>query len=121
MLRTEYEFGLPKGYVDEDGNLHTQGMMRLATAADEILPLADPRVEKNPAYLVVILLSRVVVKLGSLKQITPKTIEGLFSEDLTFLQNFYNKINGNQNGRIQTECPECHHEYQIEVANQGES
>ncbi len=121
MFRTEHEFSLPKGYIDEEGNLHRQGVMRLATAADEILPLRDPRVEKNPAYLLIILLSRVVTKLGRLNQITPKTIEGLFTEDLTFLQNFYNQINGNTNGHIQTECPKCHHKYEVEALSSGES
>ena len=120
MFRTEYEFTLPKGYVDEEGTLQRQGLMRLATAADEILPLRDPRVEKNPAYLLLILLSRVVVKLGTVKQITPKTIEGLFIEDLAFLQEFYNQINGNSNGHIQTECPQCHHQYEVEAAGLGE-
>ena len=76
MFRTEHEFTLPKGYVDPEGNLHRQGVMRLATAADEILPLRDPRVEQNPAYLLIILLSRVVINLGRVKPITPKTIEG---------------------------------------------
>jgi hypothetical protein len=121
MFRTEHEFTLPKGYIDEEGDLHRQGVMRLATAADEILPIRDPRVEKNPAYLLVILLSRVVIKLGKIKQITPKTIEGLFTEDLTFLQNFYNQINGNTNGHIQTECPQCHYKYEVEALNLGES
>lgn len=121
MLQTEYEFNLPKGYVDEEGSLHRQGVMRLATAADEILPLKDPRVEKNPAYLLIILLSRVITKLGAVKQITPKTIEGIFSEDLTFLQDFFNKINGNQDGRIKTECPQCKHKYEVDSKNLGES
>ena len=120
MFRTEHEFTLPKGYIDVEGNLECQGMMRLSTAADEILPLEDPRVEKNPAYLLIILLSRVVIKLGKIKQITPKTIEGLFTEDLTFLQNFYNQINGNTNGHIRTECPKCHHKYEVKSMNQGE-
>lgn len=87
-FQTEYEFMLPKGYVDSDGNLHKQGIMRLATAADEILPQKDPRVQANPSYLVVIVLSRVISKLGDLTNITPKTIEALFSSDLAFLQDF---------------------------------
>lgn len=121
MFSTEYEFTLPKGYIDAEGNLHREGVMRLATAADEILPLEDPRVQKNPAYLLLILLSRVVIKLGKITQITPKVIEGLFTEDLTFLQNFYNQINGNTNGQIQTECPKCHHQYEVETMKLGES
>lgn len=120
MFRTELEFTLPKGYVDEDGNLHREGVMRLATAADEILPLEDLRVGRNPAYLLIILLSRVVVKLGKIDSITPQIIEGLFTEDLTFLQNFYNQINGNTNGHILTECPKCHHHYEVDTTKSGE-
>jgi len=100
MFQTEYEFTLPKGYVDAEGNLHQKGIMRLATAADEILPLKDPRVERNAAYFVVILLSRVITKLGTVQQINPKTIEGLFAEDLNFLEELYNRINGYTNGAV---------------------
>src|SRR5436309_10405470 len=93
MFRTEYEFVLPQGYLDEDGELHREGTMRLATAADEILPLKDPRVQKNPAYLTVIVLSRVVTRLGGVDTVTPKTIENLFVADLAFLQRLYNDVN----------------------------
>ena len=93
MLQTEYEFTLPLGYIDADGELHRDGTMRLATAADEILPLKDPRVRSNEAYLIVILLSRVVDRLGSLPQVTPKIVEGLFAADLAYLQDLYNRIN----------------------------
>ncbi len=120
MFQTEYEFTLPKGYVDVDGQLHREGVMRLATAADEILPLADPRVEKNPAYLLVIIFSRVVIKLGRIKQVTPKTIEGLFSEDLAFLHRFFNEINGVVGRQVHTRCPKCSHEYSVEPAPLGE-
>lgn len=82
VLQTEFEFVLPKGYVDENGNLHREGVMRTATAADEILPMKDPRVRQNPAYLSVIILSRVVTRLGSLSMITPAVIEALFTTDL---------------------------------------
>lgn len=92
-LKTEYEFTLPKGYVDSDGTLHRKGLMRLATARDEIEPLRDPRVADNEAYLTVILLSRVVTQLGSVAQVTPKTIEGLFTADLAYLQDLYGAIN----------------------------
>jgi hypothetical protein len=92
-LRTEFEFTLPKGYVDQTGILHKHGTMRLATAADEILPLADPRVQNNPAYLACIVLARVIVKLGSLQDIDVKIIEGLFAQDFAYLQNLYEKIN----------------------------
>jgi hypothetical protein len=93
MFQTEFEFTLPCGYLDEDGTLHRDGVMRRATAADEILPLKDPRVQKNEAYLIVILLSRVITRLGDVAAINPKVIEGLFATDLAFLQNLYNKIN----------------------------
>src|SRR3954471_9087999 len=93
MFITEHEFTLPMGYLDQDGELHREGMMRLATAADEILPLKDPRVQKNPAYLVIIVLSRVLLRLGSMEKITKKTIENLFVADLAFLQRLYNEVN----------------------------
>src|SRR5439155_10263478 len=86
MFSIEHEFELPKGYVDAEGNLHRRGLMRLATAADEILPMKDPRVRDFSAYLVVILLSRVVIKLGALREVNPGVIEGLFTEDLSYLQ-----------------------------------
>ena len=93
MFRTEYEFVLPNGFLDEDGELHKEGVMRLATAADEILPLKDPRVQKNPAYLVIVVIGRVITRLGSLEQVTNKTIENLFVADLAYLQKLYNEIN----------------------------
>ncbi len=93
-FQTEIEFTLPKGYVDAEGTLHREGVMRLATAADEILPLKDPRVQQNPAYLTVIVLSRVVARLGSLPDINTKVIEGLFASDLNHLQDVYETFNG---------------------------
>lgn len=93
MFQTEFEFVLPCGYLDEEGTLHREGVMRRATAADEILPLKDPRVQKNEAYLIVILLSRVITRLGGVAAINPKVIEGLFATDLAYLQNLYNRIN----------------------------
>ena len=121
MFQTEHEFTLPKGHVDAEGNVHRTGIMRLATAADEILPLQDPRVKQNPAYLLLILLSRVIIKLGNIKQITPKTIEELFTEDLRYLQDFYNTINENQNQQVEARCPKCTHVFAVEVAPLGES
>ncbi|MCX9010213.1 MAG: phage tail assembly protein [Candidatus Methanoperedens sp.] len=119
-FQTEFEFTLPKGYVDEDGNLHKKGVMRLATAADEILPLKDARVQSNPAYLTVILFSRVITKLGDLQTINPKVIENLFASDLSYLQDFYRRINENGTGRIKTACPKCQHEFEIGVEAPGE-
>jgi len=120
MFQTEHAFTLPKGFVSEDGVLHREGVMRLARAADEILPLSDPRVEKNPAYLLILLLSRVIVKLGRVPQVTPKTVEELFSEDLAYLQSFFNEINGITRRRVGTKCPKCSHEYATEPAPLGE-
>jgi hypothetical protein len=116
---TEHEFELPKGYIDAEGTLHRNGIMRLATAADEILPMKDPRVQGLPAYLIIILLSRVVVKLGKLPQINPKVIEGLFSEDLAYLQDMYNRINGLTPRRLAALCPHCGHDLEVEIPLMG--
>jgi len=92
-FQTEIEFELPKGYVDGDGTLHRQGVMRLATAADEILPMRDPRVQENEAYLPVIVLARVITRLGSLKDVHTGVIEGLYASDLAFLEELYAEFN----------------------------
>jgi len=119
MLITEHEFELPKGYIDNAGALHRAGVMRLATGADEILPMKDPRVQNLPAYLIVILLSRVVTRIGTLSQINPGVIENLFSEDLTFLQAMYNRINGLSPPRMTTRCPKCAEAIEVEVPQLG--
>lgn len=92
-FQTEIEFDLPKGYVDDAGTLHRHGAMRLATAADEILPMRDPRVQQNEAYLTVIVLARVIVRLGSLTDIHTGVIEGLYTSDLAYLQRLYERFN----------------------------
>jgi hypothetical protein len=120
ILQTEHEFTLPMGYVDEAGTLHRDGKMRLATAADEILPMKDPRVQSNPAYLTVILLSRVVTSLGSLKMVNPKIIEGLFAGDFAYLQEMYTRINQNGSNVIKVVCPKCEHKFDVEVQSLGE-
>jgi hypothetical protein len=114
VFQTEFEFTLPCGLLDEDGSLHREGIMRRATAADEILPLRDPRVLKNQAYLVVILLSRVITRLGSVAQINPKTIESLYATDLAYLQNLYNEVNRLDEGAAHATCPQCQHHFQPE-------
>ncbi len=119
-LQTEFEFTLPRGYVDKDGNLHKKGIMRLATAADEILPLKDSRVQTNPAYLTMILFSRVIKKLGNLSSLTPQDVENLFASDLSFLQDFYRRINENGTGKIETTCPKCEHKFEVEIESPGE-
>lgn len=95
-FRTEIEFELPKGYVDESGTLHRRGVMRLATAADEILPLRDPRVQQNEAYLAVIVLARVVVRLGTLTEVSTAVVEGLYASDLAYLQRLYERFNAEE-------------------------
>jgi len=121
MFQTEYEFTLPRGYKDAQGDLHRDGTMRLATAADEILPLKDPRVQANSAYLVVILLSRVITRLGSLDAINPKIIEGLFASDLAYIQEFYNRINANGTASLQVVCPHCEKGFEVESDGLGKS
>lgn len=93
MLQTEFEFTLPKGYLDGEGNLHRKGVMRLARAMDEIVPMRDPRVKSNPAYATVLILSRVIVRLGALEEVSPAVVEGFFACDLNYLQKFYRQIN----------------------------
>ncbi|MBC8546568.1 phage tail assembly protein [Clostridiaceae bacterium NSJ-31] len=112
---TEYEFDLPKGYVDSAGVLHKHGVMRLATAADEILPLRDPRVVQNPGYLTIILLSRVITSLGTVPKIDPRVVEKFYSSDLAFLQDMYQKINAIEPVMDQCVCPECGHKFEQPV------
>ena len=118
-LQTEYEFTLPHGYIDPDGNLHRHGIMRLATAMDEIVPLRDLRVRSNQAYLVIILLSRVIVKLGTLPSVNTGVIENLFAADLAYLQAFYRQINEQGTSLIQVACPECQARFEVDLANLG--
>ncbi len=120
VFQTEVEFLLPRGYVDEEGTLHRKGVMRMATAADEILPMKDPRVQANPAYLTIILLSRVITQLGELRAVTPKVIEGLFSADLAYLNDFYRRINEQGHGMVKTICPKCEHAFDVEPIAVGD-
>lgn len=115
-LRTEYSFVLPRGFVDDGGVVHRDGVMRLATARDEILPQRDPRVRDNEAYLTVLLLSRTVTRLGSIDPISPATIEGLFASDLAFLQDLYRRINQEGTTHAAVTCPACQHEFTVEMA-----
>lgn len=119
MIRTEHEFTLPVGYEDEDGTLHRDGVMRLSRAIDEIAPQAEARVQRNEAYLIVILLSRVVLRIGSVTQITPRVIEQLYARDLAYLQEFYNQINGTGTPRVPASCPRCELEFELELSGSG--
>ena len=117
-LRTEYPLLLPRGYVDDAGVVHREGVMRLATARDEILPQRDPRVRENESYLTVLLLARVVTRLGSLQAVTTGTIEGLFASDLAFLQDLYRRINAEGHSQAAVTCPNCRHEFTVDLAGQ---
>ncbi len=119
-FQTEFNFSLPMGYVDKEGTLHKEGTMRLATAGDEIIPLKDPRVQQNPGYLSVILLSRVVTKLGGLDIINTKVIEDLFAADFAYLQQMYNRFNQTGHSQINATCPKCNHTFEVEDEFSGE-
>jgi len=115
-FKTQFAFRLPRGFVDDEGTVHRDGVMRLATARDEIVPLQDYRVQSNRAYLVIVLLSRVVTKLGDLKAITVDTVENLFSTDLAYLQEFYRKINEEGGApKHHVACPKCGHEMDVDM------
>ena len=118
-FKTEHVFTLPRGYVDSEGRVHREGVMRLATARDEIAPLNDVRVQRNRAYLIVLLLSRVVTQLGELPEVTPQHIENLFASDLRFLEELYNRLN-DEDGRVQVTCPSCEHGFEREYGRLGE-
>ena len=111
--QTEYPFTLPRGYMDESGTVHREGTMRFATAADEILPLKDPRVQQNPAYLSVVLMTRVITKLGTLPNINTRVIEGLFTMDLAYLQDLYQRINMADTPSYKVACPHCGQSFEV--------
>ena len=114
-FQTEFEFTLPRGYFDMDGNIHREGVMRLANAGDEILPLRDPRVQQNPGYLSIILLSRVITKLGSLPAVDTRVVENLYTMDLAYLQDLYEKINTMDMPHYKGVCPHCNQQVEIPV------
>jgi ssDNA-binding Zn-finger/Zn-ribbon topoisomerase 1 len=118
-FKTEYEFTLPRGYVDKDGTLHREGTMRLANAKDEIVPLSDLRVQRNRAYLIIVLLSRVITRLGSLGEVNTGIIENMFASDLRFLEEMYNRINEDE-AVIRVTCPECGATFDKEYGRLGE-
>lgn len=112
-LQTTFGFTLPQGYVDDEGTRHREGRMRLATAADELQPLKDPRVQSNASYLTVILLSRVVTELGDINEITPGTIEDLFVADLAYLQDMYERVNDRGANVVNVTCPDCDASFEV--------
>lgn len=116
MLRTEFDFTLPRGYVDDQGTLHRRGTMRLATALDEIDLLRDDRVRANEAYLAILLLARVITSLGDLPAVGPSVIERLFAADFTYLQDLYLRVNAAEPWLVETECPDCGRRFALDVA-----
>jgi hypothetical protein len=115
-LRTEFGFILPRGYVDSSGRVHRDGVMRLATAKDELVPLHDDRVRENQAYLTVVLLARVITRLGNITDVHPGIVENLFATDLAFLQDLYRRVNQEGHTRASVTCPSCQHGFSIDVA-----
>ena len=119
MLQTEFEFTLPCGYIDAQGNLHRQGTMRLATALDEIEPLQDTRVRANEAYLSILLLSRVITRLGDIRQINPAIVEKLFAADMAYLQDLYIQVNDTGTTLVETQCPGCGTRFALNLAGEA--
>jgi hypothetical protein len=115
-MKTEFAFTLPKGYVDEHGAVHRDGTMRLATARDEIEPLRDASVRQNEAYLTVLLLSRVVTRIGDLTDVTPEVIESLFAQDFDHLQRLYERLNTDGEVVGSVTCPECSHTFEVDLS-----
>ncbi|MGW1214777.1 hypothetical protein ACWD5F_34660 [Streptomyces sp. NPDC002499] len=122
-LRTEFAFQLPRGYVDEAGTVHRDGVMRLSTARDELVPLRDVRVQENPAFLSVVLLGRVITRLGTLPIVHDGIVENMFASDLAFLQDFYRQINAEGHTRAAVQCPHCSEPFEVELGGSrlGES
>ena len=107
LFQTEYEFNLPKGYVDEAGTIHKSGRMRLATAKDELQASHHPKVKASPQYMSTVVLSYVITELGTLHEVTPEIIEQLFTSDMNFLENMYQTINQSEDAVIHVTCPYC--------------
>lgn len=117
----EFPFTLPKGLLDAKGRLHRQGSIRLATAKDELMVQGDRRVQENSAYAVLVYLSRVITRLGSLSLVTPQILEDLTILDLAYLREFYNRINQHKTAHIPVECPHCQKNFKVEMILAGES
>ena len=121
MLITEFDFTLPRGLIDNEGTVHRQGVMRLATAKDEIMVQKDRRTQESDAYYTLVMFSRVITHLGTLSEITTEVMENLFSLDLGYLREFYNRINQQGNVEIPVYCPKCSDRFTTELQLSGES
>ncbi|TDE98776.1 hypothetical protein EXU48_00805 [Occultella glacieicola] len=115
-MRTEFDFELPRGFVDGDGVVHRRGTMRLATARDELLPLYDARVQENAAFTTVVLLGRVITSLGTLGVVNANVVENMFASDVAFLQDFYRRINAEGHTRAAVTCPSCSHRFTLDLS-----
>jgi hypothetical protein len=116
-MQTQIEFTLPRGYVDEAGEVHRAGTMRLATARDEIEPLREIDVRQNSAYLTVLLLARTVTRLGEITEVTPALVENLFAADFDHLQRLYERINSDGEAVGVVSCPECSHRFEVDLTD----
>lgn len=114
-MKTEYEFEFPRGYRDGQGEIHKRGKMRLATAGDELVAARDPRVLNNPSYLTVVLLSRVVTEIEGLESVSVRVMEELYTADLAFLQDMYQKINDSEPPAVKAVCPNCGQEHEVRI------
>jgi len=121
MLETEFRFMLPKGWIDPEGKVHHQGMMRLAIARDELAVQRDSRVQVDPGYGVLVMLARVITRLGDRTTVTPELLEHLFTRDLAYLREFYNQINQQGSALLPVQCPKCQSDFKVELAFAGES
>lgn len=120
-MQTVYEFELPRGYVDSAGGIHKRGRMRLATAGDEISATRDPRVLSNPSFLSVVVLAKVITELEGVEMVTTTLVEKLFTADMAFLQDMYQKINNVEPVTVRAVCPECGvvHEVPLNFTREG--
>lgn len=119
MMQTEYEFTLPRGYIDETGQMHQNGRMRLALSIDEVQTMNDARVHMNEAYLPILLLSRVITQLGSITAVTPQMLERMFASDIAYLQDLYMQLNSGEHLMIGAQCPSCSQRFQVQVSPLG--
>jgi len=120
LFTTEFNFCLPRGLIDHEGNLHRQGKMRLSTARDELMLQRDCRVQTQSAYGTLVLLSQVIVQLGTLPRAEPEQLERLFTQDLTYLKEFYNRVNQQGHALVATQCPQCAAAFETELILSGE-
>ena len=112
-MQTIYEFELPKGIIDEAGQVHKKGKMRLATAGDEISATRDPRVLVNPSFLTIVILSKVITEIEGIDIISATLVERLFTADLAFLQDMYQRINDIEPLVMKTVCPKCGESFEV--------